>query len=172
MEGPLGVGPFGPGFKLWLHHSTNCATWGKLCVTTPKQYEVVISISTWSTFQGDFKIKSSSAVSRRSRVQLFRALRLQPIPETEVQLGHFFVTLEQPLSFLELLFTHPLGKPPTSEGLEKELCVLIQAVCLPQCLGLRRVSLKGGGGGLFTQLYLTLCEPMDCSLPGSFVHGI
>lgn len=110
MEGPLGVGPFGPGFKFWLHHSTNCATWGKFCVTSPKQYEIVISISTWSAFQGDFKIKSSSAVSRR--VQLFRALRLQPIPETEVQLGHFFVTLEQPLSFLELLFTQPWGSHP------------------------------------------------------------
>ena len=22
------------------------------------------------------------------------------------------------------------------------------------------------------QLYLTLCDPIDCSLPGSFVHGI
>ena len=26
------------------------------------------------------------------------------------------------------------------------------------------------GGGLVTQLYLTLCDPMDCSPPGSFVH--
>ena len=25
---------------------------------------------------------------------------------------------------------------------------------------------------LVAQLYLTLCDPMDCSLPGSFVHGI
>ena len=25
--------------------------------------------------------------------------------------------------------------------------------------------------GLVTQLYLTLCEPMDCSLSGSSVHG-
>ena len=25
---------------------------------------------------------------------------------------------------------------------------------------------------LVTQLCLTLCDPMDCSLPGSFVHGI
>ena len=24
---------------------------------------------------------------------------------------------------------------------------------------------------LVTQSYLTLCDPMDCSLPGSFVHG-
>ena len=23
-----------------------------------------------------------------------------------------------------------------------------------------------------TQLCLTLCDPMDCSLPGSFIHGI
>ena len=26
-------------------------------------------------------------------------------------------------------------------------------------------------GGLVTQLCLTLCNPMDCSLPGSSVHG-
>ena len=25
---------------------------------------------------------------------------------------------------------------------------------------------------LVTQSYLTLCDPMDCSLPGSSVHGI
>ena len=25
---------------------------------------------------------------------------------------------------------------------------------------------------LATQLYLTICNPMDCSLPGSSVHGI
>ena len=25
---------------------------------------------------------------------------------------------------------------------------------------------------LSLQLYLTLCDPMDCSPPGSFVHGI
>ena len=25
---------------------------------------------------------------------------------------------------------------------------------------------------LVAQLYLTLCDPMDCSLPGSSVHGI
>ena len=26
--------------------------------------------------------------------------------------------------------------------------------------------------GEFAQLYPTLCDPMDCSLPGSSVHGI
>ena len=25
---------------------------------------------------------------------------------------------------------------------------------------------------LVTQLYLTLCDPMDCSLPGPTVHGV
>ena len=25
---------------------------------------------------------------------------------------------------------------------------------------------------LITQLYLTLCDPIDCSLPGSSAHGI
>ena len=29
-----------------------------------------------------------------------------------------------------------------------------------------------GGGGLVTKLCPTLCDPMDCSLPGSSVHGI
>ena len=30
----------------------------------------------------------------------------------------------------------------------------------------------GGGGGLVTKSCPTLCEPMDCSLPGSSGHGI
>ena len=30
----------------------------------------------------------------------------------------------------------------------------------------------GGGGGLVANLYLTLCNPKDCSQPGSSVHGI
>ena len=29
-----------------------------------------------------------------------------------------------------------------------------------------------GGGGLFAKLCPTLCNPLDCSLPGSSVHGI
>ena len=29
-----------------------------------------------------------------------------------------------------------------------------------------------GGGGLVAQSCLTLCDPMDCSPPGSSVHGI
>ena len=28
------------------------------------------------------------------------------------------------------------------------------------------------GGGLVSKLCLTLCDPMDCSLPGSSVHGL
>ena len=32
--------------------------------------------------------------------------------------------------------------------------------------------LVDGGGGLVTQLCLTLRDPMDCSPPGSCVHGI
>ena len=30
----------------------------------------------------------------------------------------------------------------------------------------------GGGGGLVAKQYLTLCDPMDYSPPGSSVHGI
>ena len=30
----------------------------------------------------------------------------------------------------------------------------------------------GGGGGLVANLCLALCDPMDCSLSGSSVHGI
>ena len=30
----------------------------------------------------------------------------------------------------------------------------------------------GGGAGLVTQLYPTLCDPVDCSPPGSPVHRI
>ena len=33
-------------------------------------------------------------------------------------------------------------------------------------------SLYGGGVCVCAQSYLTLCGPMDCSLPGSSVHGI
>ena len=29
-----------------------------------------------------------------------------------------------------------------------------------------------GGGGLVAKLCRTLCDPMDCKLPGSYVHGI
>ena len=29
----------------------------------------------------------------------------------------------------------------------------------------------GGGGGFVAQLCPTLCDPMDCSLPGSSAHG-
>ena len=29
-----------------------------------------------------------------------------------------------------------------------------------------------GGGGLVAQSCPTLCDPVDCSLPGSSVHGI
>ena len=29
----------------------------------------------------------------------------------------------------------------------------------------------GAGGGLVTQSCLTLCDPMDCNPPGSYVHG-
>ena len=32
--------------------------------------------------------------------------------------------------------------------------------------------LSGGGGGLVTESRLTLVTPMDCSPPGSSVHGI
>ena len=31
---------------------------------------------------------------------------------------------------------------------------------------------KCGGGGLLTKSYLTLCDPTDCSPPGSPIHGI
>ena len=33
-------------------------------------------------------------------------------------------------------------------------------------------TLMGGGGDLVAKLCLTLCHPMDCSLPGSSVHRI
>ena len=39
------------------------------------------------------------------------------------------------------------------------------------CTG-REVLATGGGGGLFAKLCLTLWDPMDCSSPGSSVHGI
>ena len=37
--------------------------------------------------------------------------------------------------------------------------------------GMRTQCYVGGGGGLIAQACLTLCDPMDCSPPGSSVHG-
>ena len=34
------------------------------------------------------------------------------------------------------------------------------------------IYVYGGGGGLVTSSGLTLATPIDCSLPGSSVHGI
>ena len=35
-----------------------------------------------------------------------------------------------------------------------------------------RIAALQRGGGTVTESYLTLCDPMDCSPPGSSVHGI
>ena len=40
------------------------------------------------------------------------------------------------------------------------------------CVHTHTQSLDHSGGGLVAKLYLTLCNPMDCSLPGSSVQGI
>ena len=32
--------------------------------------------------------------------------------------------------------------------------------------------ITGGGGGLVARSCLTLCDPMDCNRPGSYVSGI
>ena len=74
-----------------------------------------------------------------------------------------------------------------------ELLSLPSMVCLRDtaiiqiCLGLQvffrsltkvfimkhfRTTPKCGGGGLLTKSYLTLCDPTDCSPPGSPIHGI
>ena len=44
---------------------------------------------------------------------------------------------------------------------------------MKQSLGIHLIlPYGGGGGGLAAKLCPTLCNHMDCSLPGSFVHGI
>ena len=44
--------------------------------------------------------------------------------------------------------------------------------CTPfDCIG-RVVNINGAGLGLVTQSCPTLCNPMDCSPPGSSIHGI
>ena len=49
-------------------------------------------------------------------------------------------------------------------------CVSIPLGCVPGC---RLAGSRGaGGGGFVTQSCLTLCNPVDCSPPGSSVHGI
>ena len=35
-----------------------------------------------------------------------------------------------------------------------------------------RTTMKGKSGVLVTQLFLTLCDPVGCSLPESSVHGV
>ena len=49
------------------------------------------------------------------------------------------------------------GSKPLQQGI---VCVCV-CVCARMCVCV-----------LVAQLCLTLCDPMDCSPPGSFVHGI
>ena len=37
---------------------------------------------------------------------------------------------------------------------------------------MKNAARESGGGGLVANLCLALCDPMDCSLSGSSVHGI
>ena len=46
---------------------------------------------------------------------------------------------------------------------QSRVCVCVLVVCVCVCV---RVCV------LVAKLCLTLCDPMDCSLPGSAVHGI
>ena len=41
-----------------------------------------------------------------------------------------------------------------------------------QPMGLHRIRHAAAAAAKSLQSCLTLCHPMDCSLPGSFVHGI
>ena len=47
----------------------------------------------------------------------------------------------------------------------QQYSVYITSVCPVVVVG-------GSSGGLIAKSSLTLCDPMDCSLPGSSVHGI
>ena len=51
-----------------------------------------------------------------------------------------------------------------------------QVPSLPHCYEDKfpayRETFPGSGGGGVTQSCLTLCDPMDCSPPGSSIHGI
>ena len=49
-------------------------------------------------------------------------------------------------------------------------CVFILLRCVPGCR--LAGSCGAGGGGFVAQSCLTLCNPVDCSPPGSSVHGI
>ena len=54
-------------------------------------------------------------------------------------------------------------------------CVVIYSVCLwveGKVRSLLFCNLAVGGDGLVIQSCPTLCNPTDCSLPGSSVHGI
>ena len=51
-------------------------------------------------------------------------------------------------------------------GFQEQPCKPSRAVAFSQ------IRVKIGGGGLVARLCLTVWDPMDCSLPGSSVHGI
>ena len=69
-----------------------------------------------------------------------------------------FVT-NQPKSLLSFPLHHTgQGSSPSSD--------------FGSCSSRPYLDIGGGSGWLVTKLCLTLCDPMDCSPPGSFVHGI
>ena len=71
-----------------------------------------------------------------------------------------------------------MGGPAFTPHVYSHVCSQVcslgpQKVCGSPLLRRWQAALKGGGGGgLVAQSCLTLCDPMDCSLPGSSLHGI
>ena len=67
--------------------------------------------------------------------------------------------------------THGQGGPlPPLTPRATEPCATLQGPTPPACPPQQRKFRPGGV--LVTQSYLTLCDPLDSSLPGSSVHGI
>ena len=57
--------------------------------------------------------------------------------------------------------------------MEKKELLFKEVVEGVECsLGVDGGDVGGGGGGVLTQLCPILCDAMDCSPPGSYIHGI
>ena len=68
------------------------------------------------------------------------------------------------------LITYPKIPPPSTKGLWKHFPETLWGVRASEVLATTTPLLPGVA--LVTQSYPTLCNPMDCSLPGFSVHGI
>ena len=109
---------------------------------------------------------ASPTQAQRWRIFLWRIL-LRPPKDAGLNLHS-----PSPSSFL--LKTDPrqcdsLDCPLISRRQNVQLTPILNSGSIPSAYSTLK---RGGGGGLVTKLCSTLCDPMNCSLPGSSVHRI